>query len=660
LNSRFILIRTLCSERTRYAFSLCLLLVLTLFNSDTAPAQSSCGNLRNLVLSNTTITLAESLAAGPQAEPIGDLPVPICRVVAHITPSSDSDIEIEAWLPAAGWNGKFQGVGNGTFLGQIMYDNLRSGIARGYATVSTDTGHKSAGNDASWGLGHPEKVTDFMGRAVHEMTVKGKAIAQAFYGVGPRLSYWIGCSSGGRQGLKEAQVYADDYDGMTVGAPANNWSHQFGAHLYNAVTAFRNGPGPEYIPPAKFSLLANAALAACDGTDGIADGVITDPQSCSFDPAALQCLSGNAPACLSASQVQTARKIYAGAKFSNGQSFYPGLPPSSEIGWGATAGGPEPFDVPNTHFKHLVFGDPGWDWRTFNPDLDMPRANSVHAYGINATDPNLAAFKARGGKLIMWHGWLDAIIFARNSIDYYESVVATMGAAETDDFFRLFMAPGMQHCGGGPGPNILDPVTPLERWVEQGIAPNQIVAFNSTNGIVTRRRPLCPYPQTAAYKGSGDINAVESFVCRTPATVFDIPNRGSISRTSPGSSGSLTVGYAAIRPDTGSTSPSGLAIFALRQNNVLISEASVPASPLMQNGRIYAEINSPVNTGVAMANPAAQDATVTFFFTDQSGNFGNGSTVIPAGGQFAAFLDQAPFAGRPIVNGAFTFSSSVP
>lgn len=286
------------------------------------------------MLPNTTITLAQSVLAGPNPEPVGMLPVPICRVAATLTPSSDSKIDIEVWMPTVAWNGKFQGVGNGTWLGEIMYDKLTAAISRGYATASTDTGHRGGEDDASWALGHPEKVTDYAYRAVHEMTVKSKAIVQAFYGAAPRYSYWSACSSGGKQGLKEAQFYPADYDGIVAGHPVNNWARQYAAHLYIALTTLSNGQtGPNYIPPTKYRMITNAALAACDGLDGLVDGLVTDPTRCNFDPGTLLCQGANAPTCLTAAQVQSVRKIYAGAKFSNGQAFYPGMTPTSEFAW---------------------------------------------------------------------------------------------------------------------------------------------------------------------------------------------------------------------------------------------------------------------------------------------------------------------------------------
>ena len=221
------------------------------------------------------------------------------------------------------------------------------------------------------------------------MTVKGKAITQAFMVPAPQRSYWSGCSTAGNQGIKEAQLYPQDYDGITVAAPVNNWSHQEAAHLYNALSTFKNGlTAPEYTPPEKWPIITNAALAVCDARDGLADGLITDPSNCDFDPATLLCpFGGDGSTCLTPAQVQSTRKIYAGAKYSNGQAFYPGMPPSSEIEWGSTAGGPEPYAVANSHFKYLVYANPAWDWRTFNPDAAVPLADSVQAAGLNSMDP---------------------------------------------------------------------------------------------------------------------------------------------------------------------------------------------------------------------------------------------------------------------------------
>jgi feruloyl esterase len=433
-------------------------------------------------------------------------------VTATLTPTPDSDIRIEVWMPASGWNGKLQAVGNGGWLGAIVHTALGGALRRGYATAGTDTGHTSGVMDASWALGHPEKVTDFGYRAVHLMTVRAKAIVQAFYGALPKYSYWNGCSSGGKQGLKEAQKFPDDFDGIVAGAPAYDWTHLTAASVWDGLVVLKDPAG--YIPKEKYALLHKAALEACDALDGLKDGLIDDPRQCRFDPDILRCAGADAPGCLTVAQVKSARLLYGPATLSSGKEFFPGLEPGSELGWGFLAGGPEPTPIGSTHYKYLVHADPAWDPRTMDFDKDVPLAEKLDGGTIAATSPDLGAFKARGGKLIAYHGWADALIAPRSSINYYEKVSSQAGGLEkTRDFFRLFMAPGMDHCFAGEGPSSFDAVAALEEWVERGKAPDVLIASHRTGGTVDRTRPLCAYPGHAKWKGSGSIDDAASFSC---------------------------------------------------------------------------------------------------------------------------------------------------
>lgn len=484
---------------------------------------ASCESLSSLKLPDTTITLAMHVAPGGFTPPPGSpsLPGPpapyanlpaFCRVAATLTPSSDSDIHVEVWMPESGWNGKFQAVGNGGWWGAIIYPSLGEALRRGYATAGTDTGHQSGVTDASWALGHPEKVTDFAYRAVHLMTVRAKEIIKAFYAAPPKLSYWNGCSSGGKQGLKEAQRFPDDFDGIVAGAPAWAWTHLTAETVWTGLVTL-DKPA-DFIPKEKYALLHEAALKACDGLDGVNDGLIDDPRQCRFDPEVLRCPGEETPTCLTAAQVRSAKRLYGPATFSNGKPFFPGLEPGSELGWGFLTGGPEPNPIGSTHYKYLVHADPTWDPRTMNFDEDVPLADRLDHGTIAATDPDLHAFEAHGGKLIMYHGWADALIVPRSSIDYYEKVVSTMGGLEkTREFFRLFMAPGMDHCRGGEGPDEFDALGALEAWVEQGRAPEEMIASHRTEGRVDRTRPLCPYPEHARWKGSGSTDDAARFSC---------------------------------------------------------------------------------------------------------------------------------------------------
>jgi feruloyl esterase len=485
-------------------------------------AAATCESLATLKLSNTAVTLAQTVAAGeftpPQAGKgkqggggaFRGLPA-FCRVAATLTPSSDSEIKIEVWLPASGWNQKLQSVGNGAWAGTISYPAMAAALAAGYATASTDTGH--TGNNANFILGHPEKVTDFAYRAVHEMTVAAKSIIAAFYGGGPKLSYWNGCSTGGRQALAEAQRYPGDYDGIIAGAPANYVTHLQGAQTW--VAKITHESEAAYIPPAKYAVLHNAVLEACDSLDGVKDGVLEVPSRCNFDPKTIECAGADAPSCLTAPQVEVARKIYAGPLDSrNNRGLFPGLERGSELGW-ATLSGPQPMSLAVETYKFLVFNDPDWDYRTFDPAADMARADRDLGPTMNSIDPNLKPYFDRGGKLLMYHGWSDPGIAPRNSVNYYASVTEKLGPATTNSI-RLFMVPGMGHCRGGEGPDTFDAISILNQWREGGQAPAQVVASRIREGKVDRTRPLCPFPQVARYKGSGSTDAAANFACQAP------------------------------------------------------------------------------------------------------------------------------------------------
>ncbi len=486
-----------------------------------APAlAATCESLSKLALPDATITRAESVAAGAFTLPLAPLEqqasfrnMPsFCRIAAELTPTSDSLIKIEVWMPLENWNGKFLGVGNGGWSGAIVYPALRIGLNRGYATASTNTGHD--GGDASFALGHPEKLIDFGHRAVHEMTVQGKAIVKAFYSKGPERSYWNGCSSGGKQGLKEAQKFPDDYDGIVAGAPANYWTHLNFGGLWPAVRTL--GDPANFLSPEKLALLHQAALQACDDLDKVKDGLIENPMSCRFDPGTLLCKDAGSEGCLTAAQVESARKIYGGAKNPRtGEQIFPGMPPGSELVWTALAGGPRPFGIPVSHFRYVVFKDKDWDYKALDFDQHVALADKIDNGLLNATDPDLKKFFARGGKLLMYHGWNDQLISPINSVDYYNSVARKMGgAAKIDKAFRLFMAPGMNHCRGGDGPSDIDPLAALEQWVEHGKAPDSILATHPAPGNkIDLTRPLCPYPQVATYKGTGSIDEAANFSC---------------------------------------------------------------------------------------------------------------------------------------------------
>jgi feruloyl esterase len=489
------------------------------------PLETACSGLAQRSLPETTLTVAQAVTSGsftPQGSTnaITNLP-PFCRVAGVIAPTKDSQILFEVWMPLEKWNGKFAGVGNGGWAGLISYGPLGDQLRRDYATASTNTGHEAAPglNMARFAFEKPEQLIDFAYRSHHETAVRAKAVVEAFYGKPAERSYFIGCSSGGYEGLMEAQRFPADYDGIVAGAPANNWTRLM-AGDFDGVLAVLKDPA-SHLPLSALGLLHRGVLAACDGADGVTDGVLEDPRQCTFDPAQLTCPDDQpSAACLTRAQVEAARRVYAGLKDPRtGARLYPGLAPGSEPYW-PHRDAANPFAIPVSHYKWLVFGDSSWDWKTFDfadpADYEAHlKAEAKYAPILNATNPNLRAFRDRGGKLLQYHGWNDQLISAQNSIDYYESALSFFGAGtDVPAFYRLFMAPGMAHCAGGTGPNAFDMQAALEQWVERGVAPDQIVATRAINGVVDRLRPLCAYPKKAVYKGQGDTNDAGSFVCR--------------------------------------------------------------------------------------------------------------------------------------------------
>jgi feruloyl esterase len=478
---------------------------------------ATCDSLKSLTLPQATIDSAEIVAAGAFTQPGGragrggnafaDLPA-FCRVALTAKPSSDSEIKIEVWLPAENWNTKYTAVGNGAWNGNIGYAAMADALRRGYATSSTDTGH--VGGSASFAMGHPEKAIDFAYRSEHEMVLKSKAVINAFYSSAPKYSYWNGCSAGGRQALKEAQMFPADFDGIIAGSPGADWSGR-SAQAVRIAALLENEAAR--LTPAHQQALHNAVVAACDANDGLKDGLISNPTSCKFDPKALLCKNGDAPDCLSAAEVETVRAIYSPIK--SGNREIAGLAYGSELNWTSLGWSQSARATGLDHYRYLVYNDPEWQVSKFNADADPPKLEKSESGQIDARNPDLKAFFARGGKLLMYHGWADPQISPLNATTYYDQVTKTSGgASRISASYRLFMAPGMAHCGGGEGPNDFDKVGPLEQWVEQGKAPDQIVASHSKDGKVDRTRPLCPYPQIATYKGSGSIDEAASFVCK--------------------------------------------------------------------------------------------------------------------------------------------------
>jgi feruloyl esterase len=489
---------------------------------------ASCERLAARSLPDTTITAAEAVTGGPFTPPgstnaMTGLP-PFCRVAGVIAPTRESHVLFEVWMPLERWNGKFAGVGNGGWAGTISFGAMGDQLRRGYATASTNTGHEAAPglNMARFAFEKPERLADFAYRAHHETAVKARSLVQEFYGRPVERAYFIGCSTGGYEGLMAAQRFPSDYDGIVAGAPANNWTRLMAGDFDGVLAVLKDADS--HLPPPALGLLHRAALAACDDRDGVVDGVIDDPRRCPFDPGTLVCAGDQpSPACLTKRQADAARRVYRGLTDpKTGAQLYPGLAPGSEPFW-PHRDRANPFPIPLSHYKWLVFSNPDWDWRSFDFDDAEDYAAHVEAEArlapiLNATSPDLGAFRERGGKLLQYHGWNDQLISPQNSIDYYQDVLKFFGsAAAVDGFYRLFMAPGMAHCSGGTGPNSFDMQAALEQWVERGVAPDQILATRSTNGIVDRIRPLCRFPATAVYSGRGDTNDAANFTCREPS-----------------------------------------------------------------------------------------------------------------------------------------------
>jgi feruloyl esterase len=351
---------------------------------------------------------------------------------------------------------------------------------------------------------------------MHEMTVQSKSIVGAYYKRPPQLSYYQGCSTGGRQGMMAAQRYPDDFDAVVAGAPVYNMVHLNVSQTALQVHMLKNPD--RIIPQNKMPLIANAAVAACDGNDGIKDNIVNDPRSCKFDPGVLACKAGDAEDCLTPGQVETARQIYLPVKTKSGSVVYPGRSPGVESGYAARIPVPgKPMNPLWSDMPRFVgHRDANWDVMSFDLDRDLA-LTLKNASFVEASDPDLSKFKARGGKLLLWHGWADPGPAPENTINYYTQAAKAVGGAP-DDWMRLFLMPGVAHCGGGVGPDQADFLGAMERWREQGVAPGQITASRNTgrSGLTPMSRPLCPFPQVAKYKGTGSTDESGNFTCAAP------------------------------------------------------------------------------------------------------------------------------------------------
>lgn len=528
------------------AFGTAVLFIALGFGSsrfDSAIAASGpCDGLRSLSLPNTRITGVEAIPAGTwtppgdrlpsstpkKIEPLENLPA-FCRVMATVTPVADSEIEIEVWLPVEGWNGKLQSIGNHYFAGGIFYGDMAVQLRRGYATASTSMGHVGVGH-LRWAHGHHEKVIDLAHRANHETAVLAKAVIAAHYGKAPAYAYFNGCSDGGREALTEAQKHPDDYNGIIAGGASSNYTG------YNTQLLFIGNTlsGANNISTPQLKAVANAVFAQCDAQDGVKDNLLSNPSACHWKPRQLVCKKGQDPeTCLTPGQASALQAVYEPIRDPvTKEVVIPGIAIGSEFDlFRFRLNQGHPHEAPLLLFA-LALGQPEFDARTFDIHRDVPKFEANLGALMNATNPDLSAFRARGGKLIEYKGWSDVISNPNWTAQYYDMVAKKFGMEEAQEFYRLFLMPSVGHCTGGHGPNTIggleqptppsldaehDLVSALEAWVEKGRAPQHIVATKYVDDTpakgITMQRPICPYPSVAKYKGTGDTNKAENFTC---------------------------------------------------------------------------------------------------------------------------------------------------
>ncbi|MBF8269715.1 MAG: Tannase/feruloyl esterase family alpha/beta hydrolase [Gammaproteobacteria bacterium] len=517
----------------RYRLSIHLtLLAGSLIVPALASAEQSCESLASMKIPHVTITLATTITPAPEyaapnpktpmwsADPI-KVSVPFCRIAGYSTPAGDSHIGFEVWLPRADhWNGKYLGIGSPGFVGYIAYRALARNMQKGYATASTDSGHVDVDTPgeaptSAWG-GIPDKVIDWGHRGQHETTVIAKQIAKAYYGTTIKYAYWNSCHEGGNQALTELQRYPEDFDGIVAGDPAYYITRLQTVTEYVTLTLVGDGPDtPTYFPQGKYAVLHRAVLDACDALDGVRDNIIDDPTFCHFDPKTIQCPAyRDEPSCLTAAQVETVKKVYGGGRFADGTEIYPGYEPGSELRWDFLGRGPGPFRASTGFFANMVYPNQNWDYHTF--ELDRAARDAAARIGsmVDFSDPNLQPFRDRGGKVIMYAAWEESAIPPRGLVNYYQSVVDTMGGLEqTQNFAHLFMPAGLGMCPGFSDPDSFDSQKAIELWVEQGQAPDTIMGKNKVGDVVHRTRPVCAWPKVAIYQGNGDTNDAANFSC---------------------------------------------------------------------------------------------------------------------------------------------------
>lgn len=481
-------------------------------------APMACESLARLTVEHGRVVSAEAVPAGAFAPPSAGgssaaevfKTVPaFCRVRVNVTPSSDSDINVEVWLPQSGWNHKLHASGNGGLGGALPYPAMAASVKAGYAAAGTDTGH--VGDNADFAVGHPEKLVDFAYRAIHEMTVTAKTVATVHYDSRPTRAYFSSCSTGGRQALIEAQRYPDDFDAIAAGDPSWDQMRLYAARVW--LNTYVNRTPAAVIPASKYPVIHAAVLDRCDGVDGVKDGVIEDPTKCTVDFSALTCSGADRADCLTKEQVETAsamlrpiRDPKSGAVLHPGR-YYPG----SELGWAGVAG-PRPSGESHEGMRKIVF-TPDWDYHSIVVPNDVERAVNADKGLLYGGDPDVSRFFTRGGKLLMYHGWADPLVSPDTSLIMFSRINAAVGVSAANSL-ALFMVPGMSHCQGGPGTDVFDKVAVLDQWVDTGKKPQSIEAAHLTAGVVDRTRPLCAYPTTAHYTGTGSTDDAKSFRCQ--------------------------------------------------------------------------------------------------------------------------------------------------
>jgi len=520
----------------------------------TQQAAASCERLASLALPNTTITAAAIVKAGDFTVPgdaardgggssalagtIGAIPdvpgrvtantaglglgynggrgIPLfsmlpafCRVAATLTPSPASDIRMEMWMPIAGWNANFRGTSPNGLGGVLNYNAMAVGLMDGFAIAGTDTGHR--GGDTAW-MRDPERITDFAGRAMHETTVVGKALASAYYGTAPKYAYMIECGGGSAAALHEVQKYPADYNGVVVGGHAAHLTRQIFGQLWPWLVSHPNGVA--ILPSATLAIVHDAVLKKCDVLDGVKDGLIENPLTCTFDPKEIACKPGDTANCLTAMQIEAVQKIYEGpTNPRTHEQIWSPLFRGSELDWSFFTESAAPIGIATSALR-MILDDPSWDYRMVDFDRHVAVADQSDIARVNASSPDISAYVRGGGKLMLSGGWNNALVPAGAVVDYYTRVEAKIGLQDTRDGVRLYMVPGMIECNGGPGTDTFDMLGVMRRWVERGDAPSDVPASRIEHGKVVRTRPLCPYPQVATYRGSGSTDDARNFVCR--------------------------------------------------------------------------------------------------------------------------------------------------